>query len=214
MGGGSSKAKASDKAAKSSVSLPAKPTPTPGLEADTKDWKKLHSACRWGKRADFEAMLGPSNLNSVDDQNGNCPIHIAAQNGHLDLVELLLSKSCNVNAQNNGGQTALHMAMEYDYYDCISKLVESGADKTLKNTAGHEAWKGIDGGKVYHVVALGAAKSSEDYLKFINLILADDDAKARIDKAELVQIRMKVSLPPLRHAQYPCLPRPTSYRTR
>ena len=71
------------------------------------------------------------------------------QNGHLDLVELLLSKSCNVNVQNNGGQTALHMAMEYDYYDCISKLVESGADKTLKNTAGHEVRPNQGSGELY-----------------------------------------------------------------
>jgi len=175
--------------------VPAAASPAPAanaLEADTKDWKKLHSACRWGKDGDFSAMLGPSNINSADVQNGNRPIHIASQNGHLNLLELILRKGgCEVNAQNNGGQTALHMAMEYDYYECVNTLVGAGADKSLKNTAGHEAWNGIDGGKVYHVVALAAAKSSEDHLSNLDALLADEEAKTRIDKAELVQIRMK-----------------------
>jgi len=54
-------------------------------------------------------------MEAVDDVNGNRSIHIASQNGHLDIVKLLVSKKCDVNAQNKSGQTAMHMVSEYSH---------------------------------------------------------------------------------------------------
>ena len=48
-------------------------------------------------------------MESADVGNGNRSIHIAAQNGHLPILKLLVQKDCDVNAQNKSGQTPMHM---------------------------------------------------------------------------------------------------------
>lgn len=130
MGGGSSKP--SDSAV---VAAPAKSTgsgKTPG------DFKRVHSAVRWNKPTDEIAGLLSSkeDVNCSDDRNGNQPIHIAAQNGHYDIIGLLLTKGADVNAVNGKGNTPLHMAIEYDYYDSAMRLIEAGAKRDVLNAAG------------------------------------------------------------------------------
>ena len=91
---------------------------------------KVHSAIRWGKPiADIEPFFAAKaeGINCEDSKNGNRPIHIAAQNGHLDLVKYLCGKGCDCNAQNGSGNTALHMAMAYDYFWCARILRANGA---------------------------------------------------------------------------------------
>lgn len=154
------------------------------------DFKKLHSACRWDKYDDVVALLKESHVDIADDKNGNRAVHIAAQNGNLRLLELLISKKCKVNAQNNKGQTALHMAIEYDYYPCVKKLLESGADPEVTNQDGHPAKLGIDGGKVLAMVQL-TSEDQSDMKVALDALLGSPDSRAKIDKASLVQIRIK-----------------------
>ena len=47
-----------------------------------------------------------------DPNNGNTTMHIAAQNGNVQMVELAISAGADVNQQNKGGQTGLHMVRE------------------------------------------------------------------------------------------------------
>ena len=84
-------------------------------------------------------------LCSVDEGNGNQPIHIAAQNGHLEIAKLVLEAGGDVNAKNGGGVTALHMAVEYDYYWTAKYLLEKGADKSIVSDEGPTAETGIGG---------------------------------------------------------------------
>mmetsp|Transcript_47404 Transcript_47404/g.107443 ORF Transcript_47404/g.107443 Transcript_47404/m.107443 type:complete len:191 (+) Transcript_47404:103-675(+) len=155
------------------------------------DWKKLHSACRWGKYEEVESLLGPGNVDCADPGNGNRPIHIGAQNGHLNITKLLISNKCDVNAQNNGGQTALHMAMEYDYLAIVNALLEAGADEALVNEAGNSAISGIDGGKVLALVGLTVAVNESEHVQYLDELLGDTASQAKVDKVALVQIRMK-----------------------
>jgi cyclin-dependent kinase inhibitor 2C len=72
-------------------------------------WKIVHSAARWQKMEDLKKIVkSPRRANLEDPQNGNYTLHIAAQNGHLPVVDFLLSRNANVNAQNKKGQTPLH----------------------------------------------------------------------------------------------------------
>ena len=68
---------------------------------------------------------------SQDPGNGNASIHIAAQNGNLQMVKLAIDAGANVNQQNNGGQTGLHMAFSYDMDEVIGMLKAAGGDETI-----------------------------------------------------------------------------------
>merc|ERR1712070_1190680 len=71
---------------------------------DAGQWKSVHSAARWGKIDDINRMVRSSNVDLQDPMNGNFTIHIAAQNGHLPVVELLIEKNAMVNVQNKTGK--------------------------------------------------------------------------------------------------------------
>lgn len=51
----------------------------------------------------------PDSVNMTDPGNGNTTIHIAAQNGNMEMLQVVMGAGAHVNQQNKGGQTALHM---------------------------------------------------------------------------------------------------------
>ena len=134
-----------------------------------------------------EALKQDGIVNSVDSKNGNYPLHIAAQNGHKDVVELLVKNGGKVNAQNGTGTTPLHMALEYDYWFISKFLMENGADGSIKNEDGNTAESGIGGERTIndYVAALTSAHNLEE-LEFALEKLAAQKEPA-IDKAALVQ---------------------------
>jgi len=128
-----------------------------------------------------------------DPVNGNAAIHIAAQNGHLDLVRKLIAGGAAVNAQNNKGLTALHMSAEYDFYFVSRLLLDSGAESHIMNEAGSKAINGIDGGKTGEeswdnpVTVLKAATTQEQLE--IAFVLLDKalDTPEHVSKERLIQ---------------------------
>ena len=72
-------------------------------------------------------MTATDNPN-IPDENGETPIHVAAKEGHLDILELLLTKTNNVNdlkAQDNEGKTPLHHAAENGHHEIVKILIAS-----------------------------------------------------------------------------------------
>jgi ankyrin repeat protein len=155
------------------------------------DFKPVHSAVRWNNS--YEEVCSfletPEHVNCRDNVNGNRPIHIAAQNGHFDLVKLLLEREADIDAKNAKGNTALHMAVEYDYFDSCSLLMERGANVDLENDDGHPAIKGIEGTKSMPVCQLICAKITEDAIDSLNKCMNNME---NIDKAGFVQSGLKV----------------------
>ena len=98
------------------------------------EMKQIHSAIRWNKPlGELAAVVtGPDQANCVDDKNGNCPLHIASQNGFLQVCKLLVAKGAAVNVVNHKNNTPLHMALGYDYDECAAFLYSSGADGTVR----------------------------------------------------------------------------------
>ncbi|XP_032265173.1 ankyrin repeat domain-containing protein 6 isoform X2 [Phoca vitulina] len=81
-------------------------------------------------------------------KHGRTPLHLAANKGHLPVVQILLKAGCDLDVQDDGDQTALHRATVVGNTDVIAALIQEGCalDRQDKdgNTALHEAsWHGF-----------------------------------------------------------------------
>ena len=63
--------------------------------------------------------------------DGWTPLHLAAGNGHLEVVKLLLEKSADVTVANNGGWTPLNSAASNGHNEMVKLLLEKGAGVTV-----------------------------------------------------------------------------------
>lgn len=76
-------------------------------------------------------------LFSAIDGRGNTALHVAAANGHLDIVDYILSllKADNreyINKINEQGNTALHWASLNGHVEVVKALLAAGADHSVK----------------------------------------------------------------------------------
>src|SRR4029079_2040883 len=70
------------------------------------------------------------------NKTGWTPLHYAATNGHLPVIELLLENHAYIDAESPNGTTPLMMAAHYGTPAAVKLLLDSGADPTLKNQLG------------------------------------------------------------------------------
>ena len=64
-----------------------------------------------------------SSCHNCHDKEGCTPLHIAAYNGHAEIVKLLLRVDCHPGIENNQGKTPLHLACEQGHLDVVRYLV-------------------------------------------------------------------------------------------
>ena len=70
---------------------------------------------------------------------GWTPLHYAATNGHLNVINLLLDQHAYIDAASPNGTTPLMMAAEYSAATTVQLLLEAGADPSIKNGKGLSA---------------------------------------------------------------------------
>jgi len=81
-----------------------------------------------------------------DNKKGWAPLHYAAANGHDDIVKLLLDHSAYIDAGSPNGTTPLMMAARGGHVSTVKLLLDNGADLTVKNQIGLTA---LDFAKTY-----------------------------------------------------------------
>jgi ankyrin repeat protein len=90
-------------------------------------------------------------------------VHIATDNGHLDVVRLLLAHGAEVDAKDYGGETALISAIRRGRTDIVLELLQQGADPNAKRRG------------TGHVSALEMAVSKRDALAVTALLAKGAD---------------------------------------
>uniref|UniRef100_A0A8C6Y3H3 CASK interacting protein 1 n=1 Tax=Naja naja TaxID=35670 RepID=A0A8C6Y3H3_NAJNA len=78
------------------------------------------------------ALLEPK-PGDITDPNGTSPLHLAAKNGHIDVIRLLLQAGIDINRQTKAG-TALHEAALCGKTDVVRLLLDSGINAHIRNT--------------------------------------------------------------------------------
>ena len=68
-----------------------------------------------------------------------CPLFIACQENHVEVVRLLLAAQAQVNQIKDKGWSACHLAAELGHPQVLEMLLEAGADVELKSDDGRTA---------------------------------------------------------------------------
>ncbi|MBA3771283.1 MAG: ankyrin repeat domain-containing protein [Ramlibacter sp.] len=70
------------------------------------------------------------------NKTGWTPLHYAATNGHMPVIDLLLENHAYIDAESPNGTTPLMMAAHYGTPAAVKLLLDAGADPKLKNQLG------------------------------------------------------------------------------
>lgn len=70
-------------------------------------------------------------------RTGDMPLHIAAINGDLRAIELLLDEGVELNARGEGGMTPLLYAVAHARFEAVKLLLERGADVAPLDDSGN-----------------------------------------------------------------------------
>ena len=97
----------------------------------------------WNEDTKMVALLlkggaDPKQTFKGKDAQSTC-LEIAAQEGFLDIVKLLVESGANINIQDKEGDFALGEAAKGGFIEVASYLLANGADVSLKNAEGNNA---------------------------------------------------------------------------
>jgi len=94
---------------------------------DRQDWALLH-ACQQGHLATVQALVWRGAQVGVCDGRNQNALHIAAFEGYIDIVRVLLgTEDLDVEARDSCGHTALMLASFRGHLTVMRTLVEAGA---------------------------------------------------------------------------------------
>lgn len=102
--------------------------------------RELLNAVNAGNLTRVEALLKtPVNINNAQPPWQLTPLLVAAENGTVEMVKLLVAHKADVNAQDRDGITALMKAIAQRNLPMVELLLDAGADIDARDRRGHTA---------------------------------------------------------------------------
>ncbi|VVC36072.1 Hypothetical protein CINCED_3A025137 [Cinara cedri] len=106
----------------------------------TKQVDPATSYLRAARSGNLEKVLHLLESSGVDvntaNANGLNALHLAAKDGHVDIVKCLLKKGCSVNSVTKKGNSALHIASLAGQEAIVKVLVENNASINIQSHSG------------------------------------------------------------------------------
>ncbi|KAL2487519.1 putative E3 ubiquitin-protein ligase [Forsythia ovata] len=101
-----------------------------GLSCRTTEEQGLFSAVQFGDLETVEAVLerDPALIQRSTVYDRHSALHIAAANGQIEILSMLLDRSVNPDLLNRYKQTPLMLAAMHGKIFCVKKLIEAGAN--------------------------------------------------------------------------------------
>ena len=98
----------------------------------------LHYAafCGLHDMAKIVATEYPKDVNSHGFNNSSTPLHLASEEGHVDVARMLVESGADMSAQDKDGRTPLHLASFRGHVDVARMLVKLGADVSAQDKDG------------------------------------------------------------------------------
>ena len=127
---------------------------------DETAWKALLLACDTNQVVEVEELLQkPLDLNRIPAEAdpsslSKSPMNVAAERGHLGVVQLLLEAGADKDAAKADGVTALMAAALKGHLEVVRLLLEAGADKNVARADGATALMGAAQNGCLEVVRL------------------------------------------------------------
>lgn len=99
-------------------------------------------------KAIFSTEVEPQVLKTIKDEYScSTPFHMAAANGHTEVVKYLLGligeeeeKKSILNLANDSGNTALHWAAYNGHLETVEFLCDNGSDPFIRNKYNHDVF--------------------------------------------------------------------------
>ena len=95
--------------------------------------KQLIEATREGQTETVRQLTVDSGAPFTSDWLGTTALHVAAQNGFVEIARILLNGGVNRDAKTKLDRTALHLAAQSGSVDIVDMLVTNGADVNARD---------------------------------------------------------------------------------
>ncbi|XP_064004342.1 CARD- and ANK-domain containing inflammasome adapter protein-like [Pogoniulus pusillus] len=139
----------------------------------------IFDAVAKGHLSELEKTLEGIDINTLNSSSETL-LHVAALNGHLKILEYLISKGAKIDMKDKKGRTALHRAAEEGHGDAVKALLRCGAYMYSVDTKGKTPLHLAAQSGHSHILKMllkEEARSYKNQHNFLHLVALKDESR-------------------------------------